>query len=93
MQIEYDPLKREETLRRRGLDMADVAEVFLGATLTICDERLDYGETRFVTVGYMGPRLVYFAWTLRGEARRIISLRKANAREIARFGPQLRNRF
>jgi uncharacterized DUF497 family protein len=91
MRIDYDPVKRDQTLTTRGLDMALVAEVFLGPHLTIEDDRRDYGEPRFVTVGLLRQRLVFIAWTPRGDARPIISLRKANDREIARFGPRLRD--
>lgn len=89
MRIEYDPVKRQKTLVSRGLDMALVAGVFVGPNITLEDDRQDYGERRFITVGWYGRRLVFIAWTNRGDARRIISLRKANDREIARFGPRI----
>ena len=87
MFITYDPAKRAETLARRGLDMDDAALVFAGPVITVQDNRQDYGEARFVTVGYLEHRMVWIAWTLRDETRRIISMRKANDREIARLGP------
>ena len=61
--------------------MARAAEVFEGATLTVADGRRDYGETRFVTVGFLDEEMVLLAWTPRSGARRIISTRKANERE------------
>lgn len=84
MRIEFDDTKRQLTLMHRGLDMADAEVVFEGPTLTIADDRRDYGEARFITVGYLGTRMVVMVWTPRGDVRRIISLRKANAREQAR---------
>jgi uncharacterized DUF497 family protein len=90
MKIEFDPAKRNLTLLHRGLDMAELADVFSGEPVTLEDTRQDYGETRFITVGFLGPRMVVIVWTQRGEARRIISLRKANDREQALFGPSLR---
>jgi uncharacterized DUF497 family protein len=66
---------------RRGLDMADAEEVFESEILSLADERKDYGEERFISVGYLKGRMVVMVWTPRGENRRIISLRKANARE------------
>lgn len=90
MQIEYDPLKREETLALRGLDMADAALVLAGQSVTMEDRRFDYGEQRFLTVGFLRQRMVIVAWTQRGAVCRVISMRKANAREIARFGPEFR---
>jgi len=84
MKIEFDAAKRLETLAMRKLDMADAALVFEGAHKTVEDDRRDYGEVRFVTVGYLVGRMVYVAWTARGDTRRIISMRKANDREITR---------
>ncbi len=46
MRIEYDPTKRETTLRDRGFDMADAGAIFDGPTITIEDDRREYGETR-----------------------------------------------
>ncbi|NKD55718.1 MULTISPECIES: BrnT family toxin [unclassified Haematospirillum] len=48
-----------------------------------------YGEQRLITVGYMDGRMVVMVWTPRRSAYRIISLRKANAREEKRFQPRL----
>lgn len=81
MRIEYDAAKRNITLRSRGLDMADAGGVFEGETITVEDDRRDYGETRYITVGFLADRMVFVAWTPREGARRIISIRKANARE------------
>lgn len=81
MSIEYDPAKRQATLDARGLDMARADEVFAGATLTVEDDRKDYGEDRFITIGFLDGRMVVLVWTLRNETPRIISMRKANERE------------
>ncbi len=69
--------------------MARSAEIFAGPTLTIADDRKDYREERFITIGRLESRMVVVVWTPRGEARRIISLRKANDREKAAYGPRL----
>jgi uncharacterized DUF497 family protein len=70
--------------------MADAGKVFDGATLTVEDDRKDYGEQRYITVGRLGGRMVVLVWTPRGEVRRIISLRKANGKEQKAYGPRLR---
>ncbi|MBF9044921.1 BrnT family toxin [Rhodobacterales bacterium HKCCE4037] len=88
--MEYDPEKRAKTLELRGLDMARAGEVFEGPHLTFRDRRQDYGEERWVTFGHLDGRLVTFAWTPRGDALRVISLRKANGREEKRYGTRLR---
>jgi hypothetical protein len=87
--IEYDHAKREATLKNRGLDFARAAEVFAGNYFTGPDTRLNYHEPRFVTVGFIDSRLVVLVWTPRGEVRRIISMRKANAREKTIFAKDL----
>jgi len=89
MRITFDPEKRRITLEQRGLDFADAAEVFAGTTLDAPDIRKDYGEPRIITVGHLRGRMVIIAWTPRGRARRVISMRKANDREKKKFGQQL----
>lgn len=86
MEIEYDSAKREATLTHRGLDFARCDEVFNSVIVTNEDCRKDYGEARFVTAGILDHRAVIVVWTPRGAARRIISMRKANEREIRTFG-------
>lgn len=89
MRIIFDPAKREKTFIERGLDFARAGDVFTGVTVTMEDNRKDYGETRCITVGYLDNRIVVIVWTPRGEARRIISMRKANEREIAKYTQEL----
>lgn len=86
MKITFDPVKRAVTLAERGLDFEDAADLFLGDTLDFPDDRQDYGELRMVTVGHLNRRMMIVVWTPRGNARHVISMRKANAREKARFG-------
>jgi hypothetical protein len=81
MQIEFDEGKRQETLAKRGLDMAEAILVFAGPTITFPDVRTDYGEARNLTVGYLRGRMVIICWTARGSTHRIISMRKTNERE------------
>ena len=85
MQIEFDPIKRDKTLTERGLDFAEADLVFAGKHLTREDNREDYDEQRFQTAGSLEGRIVILVWTPRGEARRVISMRKANEREITKI--------
>ena len=89
LSVVFDPVKRRETLTRRGLDMARAAEVFEGRTLTVQDDRRDYGEERFITIGFLDERMVVVVWTARNGTRRVISMRKANEREQAHYGVRL----
>ena len=89
MQVEFDPEKRILTLAERGLDMARAGEIFQDDHLTVPDPRKDYGEERFISVGFLDLRLVFLAWTRRGDKIRIISMRKANEREQQKYIKQL----
>ncbi len=81
MRITCNRAKREQTLLERGLEMQRAKEVFAGPHFTRPDERHDYGEPRFITVGWLDERLVVFAWTPRGAVRRVISMRHCHERE------------
>ncbi|MGO8712137.1 MAG: BrnT family toxin [Rhizomicrobium sp.] len=56
------------------------------------DRRRDYGEIRIDTLGEIETRVFFVAFTRREEAIRIISFRKANARETRRYREHLRAR-
>lgn len=89
MDISFDETKRLTTLKERQLDFADAIHVFAGRSYTGPDLRFDYGEPRFITVGYLAERMVVIVWTPRNEKRRIISMRKANDREQAYYARHL----
>lgn len=85
MEITFDTAKRERTLAERGLDFADAGKVFDGHHFTLLDDRQNYGESRYLTVGVLDGRMVVVVWTQRGDSTRIISMRKANDREIKAY--------
>lgn len=89
MKVTFDPGKRLDTLDYRGLDMARAGEVLSGVTLTLEDDRKDYGEPRFISIGYLDGRMVVLVWTPRNTDFRIINMRKANDREQALYSPRL----
>ena len=68
--------------------MAGASLVFAGATLTVEDDRQDYGEVRYVTIGVLEATMAVIVWTRRNDARRIISLRRASERERRLYGPR-----
>ena len=88
MRIEFNEVKRADTINARGLDMARAAEVFAGSTLTTEDDRREYGEVRHITIGFLDEAMVVLVWTPRDGAHRIISMRKANERERRLYGPR-----
>lgn len=85
MDISYDPLKREWTLRHRDLDFEDASLVFDGLTFEVEDTRRSYGETRIICYGMLHVRLIVIGYTPRGAVRHIFTMRKANRREKERF--------
>ena len=89
MRITCDQAKRLQTLQERGLDMRRAGEVFAGLHFTRVDDRLDYGEPRYVTTGWLDSRLVVFVWTPRGSARRVISMRHCHEREAKKLRSHL----
>jgi uncharacterized DUF497 family protein len=89
MDITFDPAKRQQTLDARGLDFGHCGEVFAGKTMTIEDDRADYGEQRFQTYGWLDGRMVMIVWTPRPDARRIISMRHVHDGQAQKIGPNL----
>lgn len=91
MTITFDPAKRRWTLDHRGLDfVADAEAAFAGRTVTREDDRFAYGETRYITAGYVGARMVVMVWTPRGTARHVISMRYCHGNEQARWEKYIR---
>jgi uncharacterized protein len=89
MAITFDPAKRDATLGERGLDFASAAEVFDGPVYERVDDRHSYGQMRVITIGRLNGRMVVICWTPRGADRHVFSMRKANAREQARYAQYL----
>ncbi|WP_375398760.1 BrnT family toxin [uncultured Sphingomonas sp.] len=82
-------MKRALALANRGLDFADAAKVFDGPVFEFEDDRFAYPERRFSTIGLLDERMVVVIWTETDDGRRVISMRKANEREQAKFGGRL----
>ena len=81
MDFEWDRAKSERNERERGLPFELAVLVFDGPVIERVDERLGYGETRIRAIGVVGSVTLHCVYTLRGEVRRIISLRYANRKE------------
>ncbi len=82
---DWDEDKRTANLAKHGVDFADAERFDWSSAKTEHDLRHDYGEDRFESVGLIGERLHVLVFTPRATGRRIISLRKANPREIERW--------
>lgn len=86
MQIEFDPAKDATNREKHGTSLAFAAEVLADANrLDVLDIRFDYAEERYVSYGMVAGRVWVCVFALRGDRCRVISLRKANARETRRY--------
>lgn len=85
MLIEFDPAKDAINQSKHGLSLAMASELDWGAALVWVDHRFDYKETRMVALTPLTETLYCVAFVDRGKARRIISLRRANRREVKHY--------
>jgi uncharacterized DUF497 family protein len=85
MKVEWDRNKAAANLAKHRVAFDAVRDFTFEVALIWEDDRRDYGEPRMVALGFIGSRLHHLCYTVRGDALRIISLRKANEREIKRY--------
>ncbi|ADC72193.1 protein of unknown function DUF497 [Thioalkalivibrio sp. K90mix] len=85
MEIEFDADKDAANLAKHGVSLGDALWLEWDTLLAMEDRRKSYGECRMLGYALMGDRLYCVVYTDRSSVRRIISLRKANNREIARY--------
>jgi uncharacterized protein len=86
MQFEWDEAKNIENIRKHEIDFADISAMFKEDMLIELDNRLDYGEDRWVGIGFLGLGIAVVVWTERQEdIIRIISARRANRHEQKRL--------
>lgn len=81
MEFEWDELKNQENIKSRGIDFSLANNIFDGEHITFEDDRENYGEPRFISIGFLVGRMMVVVHTRRGNKTRIISMRKANVRE------------
>ena len=86
MTVEFDPEKDGANLEKHGVSLSFGAEVLADSDrLDVLDVRFDYAEERCICYGAVAGRVWVCVYTYRGERLRIISVRKANDREIRRY--------
>ena len=85
MHITFDTNKDKANIEKHGISLAAASGFEWDEAATWMDERKNYGEVRMCGIGYIGIRLHYIVYVDRAEVRRIISLRKANMREVKRY--------
>jgi uncharacterized DUF497 family protein len=79
--VSHDPAKRHKSLRKHGIDLPVCMDAFDAPMLTREDDRGDYGEQRFVSIGWAHGRMVVLVWTERDDGPRLISCREAEPHE------------
>jgi len=85
MKFEWDENKRKLNLVKHGIDFKDAQQIFDGITFTFEDERYNYGEDRYITVGMLRGTVVIAAHTERNDVIRLIFIRKATKNEQKLF--------
>ena len=92
MRIDFDPVKSEQNTKLRCLSF-DRAGDFDWETAIYCvDNREEYPETRIIALGFLGERLHVICFTPTDGGARISSFRKANRREVRRYGDETAER-
>jgi len=88
--FDWDEPKRAANLSKHGVDFAAVETFEWRFALIAPDLRPDCAETRFQAIGPIGERLHVLVFTPRGDVIRVISLRKANDREVESYGARFK---
>jgi uncharacterized DUF497 family protein len=83
--ISFDAAKNERNIAERGISLEAAAEFEWGTALVVEDLRREYGEQRFQALGLIAGRLHALVFTPRTGRVHVISLRKANRREMKRY--------
>lgn len=92
MHFEWDEAKNEINIRKHGIDFADVKDMFNHPMLILLDDREDYGEERWVGIGWMQQLIGVVVYVERHEDTiRIISARKATKHEVRRYDQSIKN--
>ena len=89
MNIEYDPKKDASNFAKHGVLLSLAQELEWDMLLATEDLRNDYGEIRWIGYAPIKDRVYCVVFTERNEVRRIISLRKANRREVKNYVNQI----
>ncbi|GAB3625224.1 hypothetical protein PTE30175_01624 [Pandoraea terrae] len=85
MSIEFDATKNQINLAKHGISLAFAESFELEIAQISPDDRFEYNEARFIAVGPIGDRIHVMIYTMRGDTIRVISLRKANRREVLKY--------
>jgi uncharacterized protein len=85
VKITFDPVKNERNVIERRLSFERAKEFDFDTAFILIDERQDYGEVRYVAVGYLATRLHVLAFIETQDGIRVFSFPKANQREVVAY--------
>ena len=85
MRFTWHEPKREANIRKHNLDFAEAKAIFAGSNFTFEDNRENYGEQRWVTMGMLGMKVIVIVHTETEDEIRIISMREATKNEQLLF--------
>jgi uncharacterized DUF497 family protein len=88
MEISFDFAKSERSVTDRGLPFTLVEQMEWSGAVIKEDVRKNYGQRRSLALGMIGDRLHAVVFTLRADKVHVISLRKANQREVKNYGQE-----
>ena len=91
MKFEWDEVKSQTNISKHGIDFADLEPLFDGETVTMLDDRFDYGEERFVTLGLLNGLVLVVVHTETDTVIRLISVRKATKNEEKSYFKEIAN--
>jgi uncharacterized protein len=92
MRFEWDEAKNDINIRKHGIDFKDVVDMFNHPMLTLVDHREDYGEERWIGIGWLKTLMGVVVYTERkGDLIRIISARKAVKQEVRYYEQSVKN--
>lgn len=81
MEFEWDENKRRQVKQKHGVDLLYAALIFRGPVLTKRDERANYGEDRFISLGMVEDVCFIVVHTNRNEVTRLITAWKGGQLE------------
>jgi uncharacterized DUF497 family protein len=91
MKITFDQVKNKSNLLKHGVSLADADRLDWNSVMVKPDTRRDYQELREIGYGLIDDRLYCIVLVQRGDTFHIISLRKANTREVKAYVEQTEN--
>ena len=85
--FEWDDAKAENNETKHSVSFIFATRAFDDQNrITVIDDRFDYGEIRYITLARIDQRVYILVYTIRGSVIRLISARKANSKEVKRYG-------